>query len=69
MTTHRTAHWILSIAIITGCLAITAFAGVEYRVSQSWAVKIDRLAANQKAQPPVWYPHASADDFIAAITR
>ena len=69
MTTHRTARWIMSLAIITGFLAVTALAGVEYRVSKSWAEKIDRLAADQKAQPPVWYPNAGVGDFLAAAIR
>ena len=60
------ARWIVRIGAVACCLAI---AGVEFKASKSLAGQIDQLAANQNAQPQVWYPNASVGDFLAAATR
>ena len=63
------ARWIAGIGAVACSLAITAIAGVEFKVSKSLAAQIDKVTADQNTQPQIWYPNASAGDFLASATR
>jgi hypothetical protein len=69
MKTHRTAHWIKRIGVVTGCLVIAVIAVIEFKISDSWARQADQLAANQNGQAQTWYPNVSVGDFFAAGVR
>jgi hypothetical protein len=69
MKAKSNARWITRIGTVVCCLAITAIAGVEFKVSKSLAGQIDQVAADQNDLPQVWYPNASVGDFLAAALR
>jgi hypothetical protein len=63
------ARWIARIGAVVCCLAITAIAGVEFRISKSLAGQMGQSATVQNEQVPVWYPNATVGDFLAAAIR